>query len=237
MAGTQEALQVAFCDTQAARYACEHWHYSAKMPAAGGTVTFGVWEGRFIGAVVFSKGPGGITARAIRYGLERVEACELARVALTKHKAPVTQIVAEALRQLKKVNPGLRLVISYADPRFGHHGGIYQAGNWTYVGLSGRTLEYRVDGKWRHNRTVHGIGQQMWMSGSEQEHARYNDWLHTLPRRYQPAKHVYLWAFDKKVRRAIEVDAVAYPTAEQVSEARHRRSSVEGQVRSLGSAP
>jgi len=110
------------------------------MPV-GAVVTFGVWEDRFIGAVVFSKGAGGTTKRATRYGLERIEAAELARVALTTHKAPVTQIVAESLRRLKKVNPGLRLVISYADTRFGHHGGIYQASNRTHAGLSGGTRE------------------------------------------------------------------------------------------------
>ncbi|AUQ66219.1 protein Mom [Phaeobacter inhibens] len=100
------------------------------MPT-GKTVKIGAFEaGRFIGAVVFSRGA---TPRiGSPYGLEQVEVCELTRVALDNHKAPVTQIISEALAMLKALNPGLRLVISYAALEEGHHGGIYQAGNWIY---------------------------------------------------------------------------------------------------------
>jgi len=38
------------------------------------------------------------------------------------------------LRKLKKHAKGLKLVVSYADFNQGHHGGIYQATNWIYVG-------------------------------------------------------------------------------------------------------
>jgi hypothetical protein len=58
----------------------------------------------------------------------------LTRIALTNHKAPVSRIMAITLRKLKKHAKGLKLVVSYADFNQGHHGGIYQATNWIYVG-------------------------------------------------------------------------------------------------------
>lgn len=41
------------------------------------------------------------------------------------------------------------LVIAYADPSAGHHGGIYQAGNWIYVGMSSSNSAWvnRITGK------------------------------------------------------------------------------------------
>lgn len=36
-------LKIDYCDIKAARYACEHFHYSKSVPA-GKTVKIGVWE-------------------------------------------------------------------------------------------------------------------------------------------------------------------------------------------------
>ena len=49
-------LRLGWCDHKAARWACEHWHYSRSVPR-GKSVYVGVWEdGRFIGVVIFSRG-------------------------------------------------------------------------------------------------------------------------------------------------------------------------------------
>ena len=50
--------------------------------------------------------------------------------------------------------PGLRLVVSFADPEQGHVGGIYQAGGWFYVGRSQASEEYLVNGKRWHGRAL-----------------------------------------------------------------------------------
>ena len=54
------------------------------------------------------------------------ECAELCRVALTKHETPVSKIISIACRMLKKAMPGLRLVVSFADPERGHVGVVYQ---------------------------------------------------------------------------------------------------------------
>ena len=147
-------LLIDWCSHKAAKYACEHWHYSKCLPT-NKLVKVGAWEnGDFIGTVIFS--PGASCFLGTRYGLSNTQVCELTRIALAKHIAPVSKILSIAIKFLSKSNPGLKLIISFADPRQGHHGCIYQATNWFYHGLSepGGSYEYFLNGKWTHSRTV-----------------------------------------------------------------------------------
>lgn len=139
---SKPTLRLDWCSHQAAKYAVEHWHYSRTMPA-GKNVYVGAWESaKFIGAVIFGMGSGNAT-NGTRFGLVRTgQMAELTRVALTEHKTPVSRIVAISLRMLRSQSPGLRLVISMADPKQGHHGGIYQAGGWVYTGTTKPDVQY-----------------------------------------------------------------------------------------------
>lgn len=92
----------------------------------------GVWEkGMFIGAIVF--GCGASSRPGDQFGVKTIEVCELCRVALRAHALPVTRILKVAMNFLRRGAPGIRIVVSYADPQQGHYGGIYQAGNWTPI--------------------------------------------------------------------------------------------------------
>ena len=94
-------LRLDFCSKDAAKYACKKWHYSKKVPS-GKTVDIGVWENdKFIGAVIFGQGACPNIEKP--YGLNKTEICELSRVALTNHKAPVTKILAISIKMLKKI--------------------------------------------------------------------------------------------------------------------------------------
>ncbi len=117
-------------------------------------VKLGVWEdGNFIGCVIFGCGASNALGRP--YGLGLFEVCELVRVALRSHRTPVTRIVGVAVRMLQKLSPSLRLVVSYADPAYGHVGGIYQAGNWLYTGKTAPSKVYfDARGGRHHNRNV-----------------------------------------------------------------------------------
>jgi hypothetical protein len=146
-------MRLELCSREAARKACRRWHYSRKMPA-GEAVFIGVWEdGRFIGAVIFSHGANRHIADP--FGLSQEQVCELTRIAMDTHQVPVTRVVAIALRFLKKLCPGLRVVISYADSEQGHLGKIYQAGNWIYTGESIQS-GVRLNGERLHKKTVSG---------------------------------------------------------------------------------
>jgi hypothetical protein len=138
-------LKIDWATHEAAKFACENWHYSKCVPKSK-LVKIGAWEnGTFIGVVIFGVGA---TADLVKkYGLKMEQGCELVRIALKNHKTPVSRIVAISLKLLRKTNPGLRMVVSFADPEHGHHGGIYQAGGWIYSGKSQSSDEYIYKGK------------------------------------------------------------------------------------------
>ncbi|NBW16949.1 MAG: protein Mom [Caulobacteraceae bacterium] len=148
-------LKIDWATHKSAKFAVENWHYSESMPA-GKLVKVGAWENeKFIGVVLFGRGANNNIGKP--YGLQQTAACELVRIALTNHITPVSKIAAIAMRFLKVNSPGLRLIISYADPLQGHHGGIYQAGNWIYCGTSKAQQEVMHNGKIMHKRTANSL--------------------------------------------------------------------------------
>jgi hypothetical protein len=145
-------LKLEWCSYEAAKFAVMRWHYSKAMPASK-LAKIGVWEdGKFIGAVIYGMGANNNLSKM--FGLRSIEVCELVRVALNKHRAPVTKIVSISLTMIKKRYPGLQVVVSYADPFQGHMGGIYQAGNWFYLGETPPDKFPILDGRVAHPRTL-----------------------------------------------------------------------------------
>jgi hypothetical protein len=150
-------LFVASCSREAALWAVKAHHYSLALPAAR-MQTIGCWEdGRFVGAVVFSRGA--CKDLAARFGFDQTEAVELTRVALGPHRTPTTRIVAIALRQVKAANPGLQVVISFSDPAQSHNGRahtgtLYRAGGWWFLGMTHAEAMLRLGGVLRHRRTI-----------------------------------------------------------------------------------
>lgn len=200
---TDSSLVVAPCSYAAAKHAVEKWHYSERMPR-GKLILFGVWEeGTFIGSVMFGRGA--IPWLGKPYGLDQTEICELVRVALCEHSAPVTQIVALCLGALKDRNPGLRLIVSFADPAQEHHGGIYQAGNWVYSGTSSPARFFVVNGRLTHPRTIahQGISQSI---DAVRKHIDP-----TATEVMMPGKHRYLYPLDKQMARRTRKLAQPYP--------------------------
>ncbi|KKL76443.1 hypothetical protein LCGC14_2044850 [marine sediment metagenome] len=197
---SRSELRLDWCPYNAAKFAVENWHYSKRMPI-GKIVRIGVWENNgFIGAVLFSRGASHQLGQ--QYGLNQTQCCELTRVALKEHKTQVSRIVAVAVRMLKKHCPRLRLIVSFADPIQGHHGGIYQASNWTYTGKSLDTWEWFHEGRWKHVREVSGGA-----FGGERKIK--NTFL--LPRRRAIGKHRYLMPFDDEMRSTVEPMRKPYP--------------------------
>ena len=191
-------LKIDWATHKAAKYACENWHYSKCLPV-GKVTRVGVWEKeRFIGVVLFSRGAA--PKLFAKYGLNQENGCELTRIALRDHVTPVSRVMAIALKFLKKTSPGLRLVISFADPEQGHHGGIYQATNWIYVGESSKVPSW-VDlrGRKWHHRTV--CDRAAKISGKHRGYKRI----------MVPGKYKYLMPLDKEMREQIMPLSKPYP--------------------------
>lgn len=184
-------LRLDWCSHEAARYACERWHYS-KCISVGRQNFIGVWEsGSFIGAVVFARSSS--TEIGTAYGCTQWTSIELARVALRSHISAVSRILGVAIRMLKARNPGLRIVVSFADPMRGHHGGIYQAAGWIYVGTSTPRRQFHIRGKWRTDTHA-------WRMRTE-----------ATPSRRVPGKHKYLLPLDADMRARIAPLSQPYP--------------------------
>ena len=200
-------LRIDWATHAAAKYACEHWHYSKAIPV-GKLIKIGVWEnGQYIGVVLFSSGSAGVGSIGKRFLLRSHEVCELARVALTSHASPVTRIVALALRFLRKRSPLLRLVASYADPEEGHHGGIYQGGNWIYTGRSSKDFAYfDNDGRRWHSRSVSESGYKTRLG----KRTKAPSPIGMRKVELQP-KHRYLMPLDDEMRAKIAPLAKPYP--------------------------
>lgn len=197
-------LKIDWAPTDAVKYACTNFHYSKSVPVPP-IVKVGVWEDeRFIGVVLFSRGAS--THLLSPYGLSQIEGCELTRIALTDHKAAVSKIVKLAFVFLKKVCPALRLVVSFADPAQGHHGGVYQAGNWIYAGKTASSIEYWHGGKKYHSRQVSEKGFNI-----QQGNVRKTVKPSECKKVQCPGKHRYLMPLDKEMREQVLKLAKPYP--------------------------
>jgi hypothetical protein len=207
-------LRIDWATHEAARFACERWHYSRSVPV-GKTLKVGAWEsGTFVGALIFSRGA--TPEIGSPYGLTQLEICELTRVALTTHTTPVSRIIAIAFKFLTKNAPGLRMIVSFADAAQGHHGGIYQAGGWVYLG-GAETHAYRVNGVNVHQKTLHskyGKGGQSvpWLRANVDPNAA---------RVLAGFKHRYLMPLDHAMREKIAPLAKPYPKRAKKQDAGH----------------
>ena len=213
-------LRLDFCSRQAASWATTAHHYSGSMPS-GRLVCVGAWEaGVFVGAVVFGRGASSEIHSP--FGLQQSEVCELCRVALGPHSAPTSQIVSIAVRLLRRFCPGLRLLVSYSDPEHGHHGGIYQAMNWLYLGTTNRESLIRLNGRLLHPRTV-----------ASRYRTRSIEWLrlhidadagHVRTR----PKHRYVLPLDNAMREQLAPRVQPYPKALVVERDRSTDSGARG---------
>ena len=191
--GKRVSLRIDWATHEAAKYACMNWHYSKRIPV-NKLVKLGVWENdNFIGVVIFGTGANRNLFKP--YGIGSLEGCELVRIALSEHQAPVSKIIKIALKFLKKSNPGLKLVVSYADPLQCHHGGVYQAGGWIYAGRSQPQSDVIINGRPVHKRvasmkfgTIKGLKK-------------------TPPK----WKHTYLMPLDNEIRAKLSALSKPYP--------------------------
>ena len=193
---SRPVLKLDWCTYEAAKFACEKWHYAGKIPKSK-LAKMGVWEnGQFVGVIIFGVGATGDLVK--RYGLGKIEGCELVRIALTRHQTPVSRLVAIAIRMLKNQYSKLRLIVSFADPERGHHGGIYQAGGWVYTGQSQRSDEYIFLGRRWQGRSFRNSHKGM------ERHPRVQVVKGS-------SKYRYLYPLDDETKLAIQKYAKPYP--------------------------
>lgn len=201
------SLKIDWATHEAAKFACLNWHYSKCTPK-GKQVWIGAWENeKFIGIVSYGRSTSPYLGDA--YGVKVDECAELSRVALKMHESPVSRILSITFKLLKKQSSGLRLLVSLADSNVGHHGGIYQAGGWIYVGRSAKVTQYFYQGKWRNDTNMMRLIQK-------------NPTLkEKLNKRTIEGKHKYLMPLDQAMRDKIAPLAKPYPKRVKKQDSEH----------------
>lgn len=189
------------------------WHYLGKPP-----LDQAQWFGVFCPDMVCALGiarPSSGYGLARKLGLERWEGnWEVVRVIARPEAPRNTASRSVALLMTACRGLGIDWLFSYADTGQNHHGGIYQAVNAVYVGLSERTRGYILDGRPVHRRTLSDtFGTKAWPAVRELAAAR-GQVLETFDE--IPRKHTYVLpcgppAIRRAVRLALVDKARPYP--------------------------
>lgn len=207
-------------------------HYSGSYPAA--RFRFGVYRGgELVGVAVFSEPfPAAVASLP---GTERVE---LGRFVLLDDVEANGESWFLA-RAFERLRDRVDVVLSFSDPMMrkntagavvfgGHVGTIYQACNGVYQGQArARTIRLLPDGTVMSARAISKIraGERGWryaaaalerqgaepLAAAEQGRPWLATWLPRLTRPVRhPGNHRYVWALDRRLRRALGTSA-PYP--------------------------
>lgn len=125
-------------------------HYLRRWPGVV-TLTLGMRCGLdYVGVIVFALPP---RETAQRYG---GVTWELARLWIEDRipRNAESWLIGRAIKYIRANHQQVRFLVSYADPTFGHSGGIYKASNWKSDGLTKPASDYECQGR-RFSRYSH----------------------------------------------------------------------------------
>lgn len=128
-------------------------HYSHSVNGVKHRFIFGAYEeGRLVACVLY----GSLSTTAWKkYANCESRVIELRRmVSIKKERNFLSWFVSKTLKRLKK-ETDIEVVVSYADPEYGHTGYIYQALNFEYHGKTNSDkILITPDGKKYHSRSL-----------------------------------------------------------------------------------
>ena len=126
-------------------------HYAKRVPHI--THSFGLFLNyKLVGVVTYGQ-PASPNVSISIAGDKYKDIClELNRLVLKNNKKNEASIlISQSLKFLKRP----RIIISFADPDYGHYGYVYQATNFTYLGKTTESIEYKnEDGSDIHFRNI-----------------------------------------------------------------------------------
>lgn len=206
-------LQFSRCTLKDVSQFVKTYHYSRSHPG-GVDFSFGVYQDQtLVGAALFGHIAGNpMAACVLRTYNDPKKYRELMRLVLLDEVPKMTEskFVGWCIRELKKKTDLLAL-ISFADPKFGHVGTVYQAGNWIYTGLQKPDRDrIFIDGVERHPKSIYNL-----YGTSSLPRIREllpTSQITTAPR--EP-KHRYVFVLRPELRSFLKFSAKPYPKALQ----------------------
>ena len=141
---------------QDARPFVEQWHYSHNTNGISQRYCFGLFDGDImIGVSIYAY----IAMSKVwkKYREREEDVIELRRLCCIDDAPKNTEsyFIARTIDWLKR-NSTAKIIVSYADPMYGHKGIVYQASNFTYVGRTskGRVIRDHTTNKLYHDKTI-----------------------------------------------------------------------------------
>lgn len=132
----------------------ELWHYSKSINGLMSSYCFKLTDdARIVGAIMFGKLA---MANAWRkYAAQEGDILELRRLVCIDNTPKNTEsyFIGYCLRWLKK-HTDVKIIISYADPNYGHRGTVYKATNFTASGMTAPGKIIVWNGKKYHDKAI-----------------------------------------------------------------------------------
>jgi hypothetical protein len=148
-------LELRVVDSTIANDFIKKYHYSRTSP--GCTIAIGHYYKDEIKNIILFKNPvGREMAQQVMEGGDQTNTFELVRMVSIEPKPQNMEsyCISKSFKWLKENMKHIKVIISYADNTMGHFGYSYQAVGFQYYGQSRPTIEWYVDGKREHERTL-----------------------------------------------------------------------------------
>lgn len=104
-------------------------------------------------------------------GVEYSKVLELDRFCIDpkyQKKNLASYFLSRIVPLIKRINPSVTHLVSFADPSYGHSGVIYKAANWKFVHTTSRSYEYvDLNGQRIHKKTVYNQARSVGLKESE----------------------------------------------------------------------
>tara|TARA_R110000824_G_scaffold291330_1_gene479843 strand:+ start:558 stop:1292 length:735 start_codon:yes stop_codon:yes gene_type:complete len=179
-------------------------------------------EEKLIGVCVFGDPVGRSSGESISLLIDRTEVFELTRLFIFDGYGNNIEswFISQSMNWLRKNRPHIRALVSYADPKEGHPGTIYQATNWIYQGIIGNTtwsFKFNQNDRWKHGRTIfpyYGTND----IEKIQRQVKEPFWI-----RKEPRKHRYIYLLTskrdrKKIMKNLKYPILNYPKSRDFGE-------------------
>ena len=181
----------------------EKWHYSHSVRGLHASYCFGLFDEdvfgfpKLIGGMIYGVPSSRMGQKSVRYGNKPGKVLELNRLCCIDDTPTNTEsyFIGQTLKWLSK-NTDYQVVVSYADPDYGHSGTIYKASNFIHYGMTGTDKVLMVDGEKYHRRFINRD-----FSAAYEVKKRYEDGDKNVYFRPTPEKHIYIYYLDKKLKR------------------------------------
>jgi hypothetical protein len=149
-------LEIFSCSVGEVREFIETHHYSHNINGVKVSCCFKVIYGEeLVGAVLFGMMS---TTAWKKFSSKESEVLELRRFVLLDEcgRNSESRVIGFTLRWICANMEGVKIIVSYADPNYGHSGIIYKASNFRYLGTSGADIGYKdvETGKIYHSRAL-----------------------------------------------------------------------------------